>query len=225
MFLFGPRKCGGAARFYGRLFPNTRQPDERTITSVVRRHFYCTFEFPIRVDAGRPRHVLAPEVEEQIDDAFEADPSTSVRQVSRGTGVSVCMVHAVISDTEKHPFHLRKVQKLIPGDYVRRTDFCEGFLAQIRANNDFLFNILWIDECTFTRNGCFHQHNTHYWALENPHLTRNTRWQSCKYFSIILFSIFFFFFFFFDRVLKISLIKMHCKKHEITLLLLIEKYF
>ena len=176
-FFLSQENAAEAARIYGRFFPNARQPDERTITGAVRRFFDQAFEFPKRVDAGRPRHVLAPEVEEEIEDAFEADPSTSVRQVSRETGVSVSRVHAVISDTGKHPFHLRKVQKLIPGDYVRRTDFCEGFLAQIRANDDFLFNILWTDECTFTRNGCFNQHNTHYWALENPHLTRVTKFQ------------------------------------------------
>ena len=161
---------------YQRIFPNAQQPDERTITSAVGRFFYRTFEFPVRVDAGRPRHVLVPEVEEEIEDAFEADP-TSVRQVSRETGVSVGRVHAVISDTGKHPFHLRKVQELMPEDYVRRTNFCEGFLAQIRADDDFLFKILWTDECTFTRNGCFNQHNIHYWALENPHLTWVTSFQ------------------------------------------------
>ena len=162
---------------YQRLFPNARQPDERTITSAVRRFFDRTFEFPVRVDAGRPRHVLVPEVEEEIEDAFEAEPTTSVRQVSRETGVSVGRVHAVISDTGKHSFHLPKVQELMPGDCVRRTNFCEGFLAQILTDDDFLFKILWTDECTFTRNGCFNQHNTHYWALENPHLNRVTSFQ------------------------------------------------
>ena len=88
-----------AARMYQRLFPNARQQDERTITSAVRRFFDKAFEFLIRVDAGRPRHVLAPEVEEDIEDAFEADPTTGVRQVSRKTGVSIGRVHAVINDT------------------------------------------------------------------------------------------------------------------------------
>lgn len=36
-------------------------------------------------------------------------------------------------------------------------------------------NILWSDKSLFTNSGMFNRRNTHYYALENPHLTRQVR--------------------------------------------------
>ncbi|EZA58788.1 hypothetical protein X777_14957 [Ooceraea biroi] len=37
--------------------------------------------------------------------------------------------------------------------------------------------ILWTDEATFTRRGIFNSHNSHVWAHNNPHTTRQRNFQ------------------------------------------------
>lgn len=51
------------------------------------------------------------------------------------------------------------------------------FAEQCAQNVSFLNSILWSDECHFTKNGVFNRHNCHYWASENPHLTKPKNFQ------------------------------------------------
>ncbi|GFV44528.1 uncharacterized protein TNCV_3287101 [Trichonephila clavipes] len=44
-------------------------------------------------------------------------------------------------------------------------------------NRRFLNEVLWSDECQFSRQGTSNTQNTHYWSLENPHLVRPNRHQ------------------------------------------------
>ncbi|XP_044582695.1 uncharacterized protein LOC123263790 [Cotesia glomerata] len=52
-------------------------------------------------------------------------------------------------------------------------DFHQFILDSNDADPNFLRVILWTDESLFTREGCFNQHNSHYNAEENPHMTVN----------------------------------------------------
>lgn len=72
-----------------------------------------------------------------------------------------------------HAYHFQRVQELLPADFPRRVEFCEW----IRRNNNCLSRILWTDEATFTRNGTFNMHNSHYWSNENPRMVRRTNYQ------------------------------------------------
>lgn len=72
-----------------------------------------------------------------------------------------------------HPYHYRRVQDLRPEDFLPRVQFCRWILN----NENVLPNILWSDEATFTRNGAFNMHNTHFWAAENPRVVQRTNFQ------------------------------------------------
>ena len=65
----------------------------------------------------------------------------------------------------------------MPGDQERRFDFCNFVLNILDENPDFLKEVLWSDECQFSRKGSINTQNTHYWSLENPHLFRPNRHQ------------------------------------------------
>ena len=106
-----------AAREYREQFPNRRHPHSQTFIEVFARWRRSGNVAEQHADAGRPRHVLQPVVEERIERAFEDDPNTSCREVGREMGISHSRVHAVIKDTGKHPYHYRRVQELLPGDY------------------------------------------------------------------------------------------------------------
>lgn len=177
MYFIAGENYGVAARLYRERWPDRRHPHRDTIAAACRRFMEHGNVLLRNADNGRPQNVLHPALQEQIEDTFENDPTTSVREVARATGVSKTTVHKVIADTGKHPYHYRKVQQLLPNDYQRRVQFCGGFLAQVRRDAEFLRRVLWTDECTFTRSGMINQHNCHYWALDNPHLTRETNFQ------------------------------------------------
>lgn len=55
--------------------------------------------------------------------------------------------------------------------------FCTWILRQHRRYQNFLTEILWTDEATFTRAGVTNHRNLHIWAAENPYAVRETTFQ------------------------------------------------
>lgn len=76
-----------------------------------------------------------------------------------------------------HPYHVQRVQSLLPRDYPARVAFCERMLREHREDPQFLNKILWSDESTFKKDGYTNLHNLHEWHVENPHLMRPDRSQ------------------------------------------------
>lgn len=173
--------CNGvleqAARAYRARWPNRQHPDPHTIGQAYRRFSETGNVLPDHHVAGRPRVVLNPAMEDRIIRCFDQDPTTSTRAVGRQLDLFNSQVHSVIREAGRHPYHYRPVQDLLPADFQHRVNFCGGLLAQLRVNDNFLDNILFTDECMFTKTGMFNQHNYHYWAEENTHLTRVTNVQ------------------------------------------------
>jgi hypothetical protein len=69
----------------------------------------------------------------------------------------------------RHPYHYTRVQHLQPEDYSARWEFCTWLLNPKENTPNFVARILFSDESTFGRQGCFNAHNWHIWAEENPH--------------------------------------------------------
>ncbi|GFX57185.1 uncharacterized protein TNCV_2964641 [Trichonephila clavipes] len=76
-----------------------------------------------------------------------------------------------------YPYRPALAQELMPGDKERRFDFCNFVLNTLDGNPDFLNEVLWSDECQFSRQGTINTQNRHYWSLQNPHLIRPNRQQ------------------------------------------------
>ena len=84
-----------------------------------------------------------------------------------------------------HDYKYTKVQCLKPEDYPQRVLFCENLLVHIQEDQQFLRKIIWTDESKFSREGVVNRKNTHYWAKENPHVTRDSSFQ--EYFGFNVF--------------------------------------
>jgi len=80
-------------------------------------------------------------------------------------------VHRVLKENLLYPYRLQKVQELLPADYQKRVVYCRWMLQKCEESPDFLSNILYTDESSFTRNGIFNSHNSHRWAEQNPNGT------------------------------------------------------
>lgn len=123
----------------------------------------------IRADPGRIDIVL---------EEVARDPSTSTRAISRRTGIPHVSVHRILRVERIHPYHIRKVQDLLPTDYQRRVDFCQEMLRRDAEDTNFFDKILWTDESKFTRSGIFNMHNYHSYARINPHQIRRQSFQT-----------------------------------------------
>ena len=62
-------------------------------------------------------------MEENVLDTVRRNPSTSVRAVATAVGESGSSVHCVLQCEGLHPYHLQRVQLLLPADYPARERF------------------------------------------------------------------------------------------------------
>ena len=68
-------------------------------------------------------------------------------------------------------------QSLTENDFDRRLDYCHWLLEMINGDPQFVSNILWTDEASFSSDGGVNLHNMHYWSAENPRWMRETQRQ------------------------------------------------
>nr|CAH7742739.1 unnamed protein product [Callosobruchus chinensis] len=115
--------------------------------------------------------------EDEVLEAVEEDPSTSLRAIEITTGVPKSTAHRILKRHELHPYHVQRVQTLLSADYQRRVNFSRTILERCRDDPFFLTKILWSDESTFKKDRYMNMHNYHEWHVENPHLTRQDRSQ------------------------------------------------
>lgn len=155
-----------AARQYANLYPNRRQPDRKLFSRLFARlREYGTFKK--KTQHGRPVNRTV-EQEEQILNLIEDDPTISIRRISGDVRLGRNTVLKILHEQQLRPFHYTPVQNLLPGDLLKRRNFCE-FIIRKNAEDEFFTNkILFTDEATFTRRGVFNRKNCHIWADENP---------------------------------------------------------
>lgn len=173
--IYGECRCNAsaAARLYRERYPDVeRHPDYRVFQNV--HASYSEGRLPsARTAGGRPR----ADHDDVVLNEVENDPSTSIRIIENATGVPKSIAHRILKRYELHPYHVQRVQSLLPRDYAPRIAFCRSMLAKIREDPDFLNKILWTDESTLKRDGYLNLHNLHGWHSENPHLMREDRSQ------------------------------------------------
>ncbi|GBP26317.1 hypothetical protein EVAR_95488_1 [Eumeta japonica] len=106
--------ASAVARLYRERYPNAaRYPDHRVFTNV---HCLLFSEGHLpnhEHSGGRP----ANPTEDEVLEAVEEDPSTSVRATEITTGVPKSTAHRILKRHELHPYHVQRVQTLLPGDY------------------------------------------------------------------------------------------------------------
>ncbi len=164
------------AKLYAIKFPNRRHPSECTIARAVqclRKTGSCHRR--IRLSRATPSSVRIP-AEDVLGYAL-AHPEKGVRDISKACSYSKLTVRNILHTYGAYPYRPVLAQELMPGDQERRFDFCNFMLNSLHENPDFLNDILWSDECQFTRQGTINTQNTHYWSLENPHRIRPNRHQ------------------------------------------------
>jgi len=168
-----------AARRYADYYPHRRHPDANVIRRAEIRLRETGSTIIHRQDAGRGRNVRTVDVEEEISQIIEEEPSISLRTISRRINISHSTVHRVLQDEHMYPYHFSMVQQLKEGNAEHRMEFCRWLLREYNRDNRFCSRILFTDESLFTREGIFNVHNMHYWAEENLFVVRERNFQIC----------------------------------------------
>ncbi|KYQ46222.1 hypothetical protein ALC60_00483 [Trachymyrmex zeteki] len=175
VFVYG--FCNGnalkAVREYARRFPNRRVPNRRVFMLTFNR-LRETGTFSIRQENNRFQAALRRDLQagNRILQHFDNHPETSVRNASAVLGVSPQTIWRTVKGDNRYPYHIQKVQNLLPQDHWNRLNFCNWYLQT--CHNDILFpsKIMWSDEATFTRGGIINQRN--YGLIKIPGLLENT---------------------------------------------------
>lgn len=169
--------CYEARRLYAQRYPNRILPDPRTFANVHNR--LCengSFKKSTHL-VGANRTVRTPEVEEAVLNVVENDPATSTRKIAATLNISHVLVWKILMDNLMYPYHIQRVQALLPRDFPLRFNFCQWFLQMLAQNQFFENKILFSDEANFSRNAITNFHNNHFWAEENPHSIRENNFQ------------------------------------------------
>lgn len=169
--------CLESCRVYSERFPNRRLPNRKTFAAVERRIRETGMFAPVSANYGRARTVRTPEVEEEILNRIEENPKLSSRRLGLELGVSKDTVNRVTREQLLHPFHIQRVQDLLPHDFESRLGFCRFIQEHRNQDRNFTRRILFTDEACFTRSGITNLHNEHVYADENPHATKVTHYQ------------------------------------------------
>lgn len=97
------------------------------------------------------------------------NPHTSISKLSLYHNVSKRSVRRILSKNKFHPYKVHLVQELNEDDPDRRMQFCQEMMNHIDINANFVNNVVFTDEATFTLSGFVNRHNCRYWADENPY--------------------------------------------------------
>ncbi|KAJ4429110.1 hypothetical protein ANN_26111 [Periplaneta americana] len=85
-----------------------------------------------------------------------------------------------------HPYKLQLIQALAENDIQSRIIFYNAVILCIQQQPDFIRQVLWSDESTFTNTGAVNWHNMVYWADRNPRwFHEQIRWSGILGNSII----------------------------------------
>lgn len=167
-----------ARRLYMERYPNRLIPNHRMFPNIHRRLVETgTFNKNIN-DAGRPRTVRTPQIEEAVLNEVNEHPDTSTRKISEHLNISHQVVWRILNDSLLYPYHIQRVQALLPRDFPCRINFCSWYLNRLAVDPTFDCKILFTDEASLSRNSIINFHNNHIWALENPHEIVETQFQA-----------------------------------------------
>jgi len=111
--------------------------------------------------------------EETIVQVVHSSPRASMRRNARRLRVPHTRVWRTLHAEDMYPYHVQRVQRLGPGDFAQRLEFCRW----LNGSRQLHLYILFTDEAQFNRDGVNNTHNSHVWADENPHATVESNFQ------------------------------------------------
>uniref|UniRef100_A0A6P7GMR5 Uncharacterized protein LOC114344564 n=1 Tax=Diabrotica virgifera virgifera TaxID=50390 RepID=A0A6P7GMR5_DIAVI len=161
--------CRQARRLYAEKYPQRITPHHSVFALIHNRLSETGMLKRNSNSTGRFRTVRNVMVEQAILDEIDVHPETSTRIIANTLNISHSSVWRVLKEQQLYPYHIQRVQALLPRDFPQRARFCEWLTHEMRQNPQFLNNVFFTDEAHFSRVAIINFHNNHVWADQNPH--------------------------------------------------------
>lgn len=160
---YGKADCSArlARQLYAEHFPDRRLPNVRTFCSIDRQLRERGEYRRTNRDAGRMGMIRVPEMEEEVLAIIARNPTMSTRVIARELGISHPVVWRILHENLLYPYHIQRVQALLPRDFEPRERFCRWVLEKMAEYPRFSSYILFTDEAKFSRDGITNYHNNH----------------------------------------------------------------
>jgi len=136
-YVYGLSQGNGleASRRYAELYPQRQHPSHRIFARLHQRlREYGSFDKRTQ-DCGRHREVRTPQLEEAVLNLIDENPTTSTRKIASQLNVDHMTVFRILKEQLLYPYHLQRVQALLPRDFPKRLEFCNWMLVMIERSN------------------------------------------------------------------------------------------
>ncbi|GFX08322.1 DUF4817 domain-containing protein [Trichonephila clavipes] len=130
--------------------PISPYPSYCTIASAVQR-LNKTGSCHRRILLSRPTPSSLRILAEDVLGYVLTLPESSVRDISKTCSYSKSAMWNILHTYGVYSYRPVLAQELMPGDQERRFDFCNFVLNTLDENPDILNEVLWSDECQFSR--------------------------------------------------------------------------
>lgn len=160
-----------ASREYSLHYPLRRPQSRKVFRRLAGRLLETGCVQPV-APLVRTRRVRTEENITAVLACVRANPQTSIRDISRDSGLSYSIIQKILTDQKMHPYHVELHQALTNADFDSRLNYCHWINEMLDENPHMLSQILWTDEASFCSDGKVNLHNMHYWADQNPHFIR-----------------------------------------------------
>jgi hypothetical protein len=127
-----------AARVYRERYPLRRHPSSNVCRRLDHRIRETGSVVPKGVfyrDRGRPRIARKPQIEDNVLDLLDENPTSSC-DIALRLDASHSLVSRIIKDERLHPFHYTQVQALLPADFPIREHFCSGCCSRYKETHN-----------------------------------------------------------------------------------------
>lgn len=161
-------------------YPGQQVPSRQTIINIYSRFKKsgCINQCGKCYDQqARPIPEERIERDENVCAFVEASEPCSSTHISQEIGIPDRTVRHVLKKHGYKSYKIKTTQEIFPDDFIRRMEFCETMRRKINENEDFLKNILFTDESSFSLHGYHNPAVARYWSRENKHLSAPLRTQ------------------------------------------------
>lgn len=170
--------CNNSVRqvrdFWAGMYPNRPIPSKTFINKLI-RNFEETGKLTPKARGGIRRNGDANEI--NVLALLNENSNLSAAQISQTAGTSKANVIRILHKHKFKSYKIQRHQELLPRDAEVRNTFADQMFNLANDNPDFLKNICFSDETTYTLHGEPNRQNTRIWAKENPREFLQTRTQ------------------------------------------------
>lgn len=160
---------------------NVRHPNGPNVSSTtvynINKVFNDTGSVSKRIIRGRNHEHFVGRHNDQILEYFRNIPNSSLRSASLDLNIPRETIRRCLVKNHLKPYKPKFLNTLEPGDEDRRLEFCLWAQGEYLNNSNFIKEILYTDEATFTTNGTVSSQNSRYWSVENPNWVINCKRQ------------------------------------------------